>query len=217
MSYVNWNTFSRREAQFPSAQYIQYHAKLSLFSPSARCLHYWSPSFCSVLWRGFRLDILPAVETQMPTKQQTHFIGTVLFACKTVWSMPERFVYTLVQKRCYINTLPFRFLSYTNVTTIQPLYSHYIGQPVLASIPSVSELENFVAAKFYCPCWWQLVHWDQTKDASILLNGALAFKKDAKLEMWANAHRDGCPAEHRWRPLFNAAKFGWRPLLHAVQ
>jgi len=24
--------------------------------------------------------------------------------------------------------------------------------------------------------------------------------------------RDGRPAEHRWRPLFNAAKFGCRPL-----
>ena len=23
--------------------------------------------------------------------------------------------------------------------------------------------------------------------------------------MWANAQRDGRPAEHRWRPLFNAA------------
>jgi len=35
--------------------------------------------------------------------------------------------------------------------------------------------------------------------------------------MWANAQSDGRPAEHRWRPLFNAAKFGWRPLLDAVQ
>ena len=26
--------------------------------------------------------------------------------------------------------------------------------------------------------------------------------------MWANAQRDGRSAEHRWRPLFNAAKFG---------
>jgi len=26
--------------------------------------------------------------------------------------------------------------------------------------------------------------------------------------MWVNAQRDGRPAEHRWRPLFNAAKFG---------
>jgi len=34
-----------------------------------------------------------------------------------------------------------------------------------------------------------------------------------KLEMWANAQRDGRPAEHRWRPLFNAAKFGWCSLL----
>jgi len=31
--------------------------------------------------------------------------------------------------------------------------------------------------------------------------------------MWANARRDGRPAEYRLRPLFNAAKFGWRPLL----
>jgi len=31
--------------------------------------------------------------------------------------------------------------------------------------------------------------------------------------MWANAQCDGRPAKHRWRPLFNAAKFGWRPLL----
>jgi len=29
-----------------------------------------------------------------------------------------------------------------------------------------------------------------------------------KLEMWANAQRDGRPAEHRLRRLFNAAKFG---------
>jgi len=26
--------------------------------------------------------------------------------------------------------------------------------------------------------------------------------------MWANAQRDGRPAEHGWCPLFNAAKFG---------
>jgi len=31
--------------------------------------------------------------------------------------------------------------------------------------------------------------------------------------MWAIAQRDGRPAEYRSRPLFNAIKFGWRPLL----
>jgi len=35
--------------------------------------------------------------------------------------------------------------------------------------------------------------------------------------MWANAQRDGRPAEHKWRPLFNPAKFGWRTLLDSVQ
>ena len=31
--------------------------------------------------------------------------------------------------------------------------------------------------------------------------------------MWANAQRDGRPAEHRWRPLFNATEFDWCPVL----
>ena len=34
---------------------------------------------------------------------------------------------------------------------------------------------------------------------------ANSFKNNNKLEMWANAQRDGRPAKHRWRPLFNAA------------
>jgi len=29
-----------------------------------------------------------------------------------------------------------------------------------------------------------------------------------ELEMWANAQRDGRPAEYWWRALFSAAKFG---------
>jgi len=32
--------------------------------------------------------------------------------------------------------------------------------------------------------------------------------KYAVTRMWANAKRDGRPAEYTWRPLFNAAKFG---------
>ena len=34
--------------------------------------------------------------------------------------------------------------------------------------------------------------------------------------MWANAQRDGRPTEYRWRSLFNAAKFGKRPLVQRV-
>ena len=31
--------------------------------------------------------------------------------------------------------------------------------------------------------------------------------KIKQTRMWANAQPDGRPAEHRWRSLFNAAKF----------
>jgi len=33
-------------------------------------------------------------------------------------------------------------------------------------------------------------------------------EKKWSTKMWANAQRDGHPAEYMWRPLFNAAKFG---------
>ena len=50
-----------------------------------------------------------------------------------------------------------------------------------------------------------------------LVVGVRRRKKEERTRMWANAQPDGRPAEHRWRPLFNAAKFGWRPLLDDVQ
>jgi len=34
----------------------------------------------------------------------------------------------------------------------------------------------------------------------------ISSSKLTKTKMWANAQRDGRPAEYRWRPLFNAAK-----------
>jgi len=38
-------------------------------------------------------------------------------------------------------------------------------------------------------------------------------QKQNSTKIWANAERDGRPAEYRWRPLFNATMFGWCPLL----
>jgi len=35
--------------------------------------------------------------------------------------------------------------------------------------------------------------------------GSCHLRNMNKLEMWANAQRDGRPAEYRWRPLFSAA------------
>jgi len=51
----------------------------------------------------------------------------------------------------------------------------------------------------------------QLTAVGIIINNGSVWKrygKCIKLEMWANAQRDGRPAEYRWRPLFNAAKFG---------
>jgi len=39
------------------------------------------------------------------------------------------------------------------------------------------------------------------------------FEKRKRTRMWANVQRDGRPTQYRWRLLFNAAKFGQRPLL----
>ena len=47
----------------------------------------------------------------------------------------------------------------------------------------------------------------------IAIDTSHQMKSIIKTRMWANAKSDGRPAKHRWRPLFNAAKFGWRPLL----
>jgi len=33
-------------------------------------------------------------------------------------------------------------------------------------------------------------------------------REQTTTRMWANAQRDGRPTERRWRPLFNAAKYG---------
>ena len=45
-----------------------------------------------------------------------------------------------------------------------------------------------------------------------------AHKDINRTRMWADAQRDGRPAEYRWCPQFNAATFGWCPILecHAV-
>ena len=43
-------------------------------------------------------------------------------------------------------------------------------------------------------------------DIQFVAAGIRQGKKETR--MWADAQRDGRPAEYRWRPLFNAAMFG---------
>jgi len=47
-----------------------------------------------------------------------------------------------------------------------------------------------------------------TKLVNDKLKKFLVLSLTKTTRMWANAQRDGHLAEYRWRPLFNAAKFG---------
>jgi len=42
----------------------------------------------------------------------------------------------------------------------------------------------------------------------ISIDATVALAKQKQTRMWANAQPDGRPAEYRWRPQFNAMKFG---------
>ena len=44
--------------------------------------------------------------------------------------------------------------------------------------------------------------------AAEIRRGKEEEEEEERTRMWANAQPDGRPAEHRWRPLFNAPKFG---------
>ena len=52
-----------------------------------------------------------------------------------------------------------------------------------------------------------------TKSLGMCFNSSSAASVTSGTRMWANAQRDGRPSEYRRCPLFNAAKFGWHPLL----
>jgi len=72
----------------------------------------------------------------------------------------------------------------------------------------VTRMENLV--KFYI--WF----WDIPADRHTLKHTDTIVHTPTGgdvTRMWANAQRDGRPAARSWCPLFNAAKFGWHPLL----
>ena len=59
----------------------------------------------------------------------------------------------------------------------------------------------------------QQYHKRTIKLAPALKFTATKMHLSLQLEMWANAQPDGRPAEYRWRPVLNAAKFGLRLLV----
>jgi len=55
--------------------------------------------------------------------------------------------------------------------------------------------------------------WLLVSPQAVKISGVKQKTKTEWTRMWANAQCDGRPAEYTWRRLFNAPKFGWRPLL----
>jgi len=73
--------------------------------------------------------------------------------------------------------------------------------------------KNITGRFFYKACVLCDMQWKRIRSIPFTLkshNNTDTTNQNAyfTLEMWANAQRDGHPAEHRWRPLFNTAKFG---------
>jgi len=82
-----------------------------------------------------------------------------------------------------------------NMVNFGPLADE-IGVPVSgtqANFKGFRVLASF-NAKFHYAIWFEA--------------GRRPASNQFRTRMWANAQPDGRPAEHRWRPLFNAAKFG---------
>jgi len=58
---------------------------------------------------------------------------------------------------------------------------------------------------FLCVIITQCLTLQQITNSCFMQHHSEDRKRQYQLEMWANAQRDGRPAEYRWRPLFNAA------------
>jgi len=115
--------------------------------------------------------------------------------------------------------------------SIQP-FGHNSHGPKLGAVPlwgrgarftsnTVCRTETYLYAKFHLDPSNRLATIHQRyRQAGQTVNGPITYgepfykrsPKKVQSRMWADAQRNGSPAEYSWRPLLNAAKFGWCPL-----
>jgi len=82
---------------------------------------------------------------------------------------------------------------------------------VLKSVPDFIQIGSLLAELYPNKCM-NIVR--EHSKVNPILRWSVALSRIIIItRMWANTQRDGRPAEYRWHPLFNAAKFCWRPLL----
>ena len=74
------------------------------------------------------------------------------------------------------------------------------SEPHAAGFRSASEIRTKATP---CVEVWQIFNLQRLR-----LGEEKTEEEEERTRMWTNAQPDDRPAEHRWRPLFNAAKFG---------
>ena len=157
------------------------------------------------------------------------FCATIVRLCinqGTVWDPIEA-----VQKRAiriiHIPTHGMPYLSmlfYANLSSLTSrkedlscrfFFRWHDGSCLLSSQSSPPPRPSAVTSRFRSSQIFPKVHTGTKRYCSFIqyMYGLNYYHHKIKLEMWANAQRDGRPAEHRWRRLFNTAKFGWRLLI----
>jgi len=85
-------------------------------------------------------------------------------------------------------------------STMTEAHYSFVLNPLWRRLPS------WILKILNATLWQSTVFW-------VIHQSHFLKQKTNRTRMWANAQRDGRPAEYRWRPLFNAAMFGWRPIL----
>jgi len=85
-----------------------------------------------------------------------------------------------------------------------------IKVPILVKLcPTVIEILTFNKWSQKFTVFRSVISYLQSMELTdVSIYAIVALAKQKQTRMWANAQPDGRPAEHRWRPLFNAAKFG---------
>jgi len=103
-------------------------------------------------------------------------------------------------------------MDWTSVSTeICPASKYHIhSNSMIDTLPMMAELLHLVQSTNQWPVYQlhELLHSTYAQAIKQVFASEVSTTR-----MWADAQHDGRPAEYRWRPLFNGAKFGWRPLL----
>jgi len=202
---------------------------MSLFGPFSR--HYYFFSACVAaydLHKSFRFVIMVKITGHkwFPVHFK-HFLANICHIFNVFrkisnsWSDLHRHSESLFDKphdfllvlHCYYASILYRFQDIATVTWPwpRPLWGIVGLSSPASKIRRVPKIKNNGQVMLTPPqtCSRGIRRYRRINIA--LHSTAQKFTNNTR--MWANTQRDIRPAEYRWRPLFNAAKYGWHQLL----